>query len=73
MAYGAVSAVQVEPDGRLICVGTLSNNAIFLARLGSGGALDPSFGSNGFVTSPWHHSTTVNASGDRRMGSTAWA
>ena len=57
-AYDGIMGVVVQPDGKIVAAGattSVSNGAqgqLALARYTSTGALDPTFGTNGFLISP---------------------
>lgn len=56
------AAAALQPDGRILLVGSIPNSATsVLARLEPDGALDPTFGSGGVVTTTLGSSATARA------------
>jgi uncharacterized delta-60 repeat protein len=51
-AFDLASAVVLEPDGRIVAIGTSGSSQCALARYGRDGSLDSTFGSGGKVISP---------------------
>ena len=63
--YDAARTVLVQPDGKIVVCGRISDNTVdddkpfFLARYDSTGVLDPSFGAGGRIISPTYSDTYV--------------
>ncbi|MEO8198259.1 MAG: hypothetical protein ABI689_16190 [Thermoanaerobaculia bacterium] len=67
----AAQAVAVEPDGRIVLAGTVATGSgtseLALARYLPGGALDPSFGTNGKVVDPFSFGISHTGVAARRL------
>jgi uncharacterized delta-60 repeat protein len=59
-ARGATSLV-IQPDGKIVAVGTGDNDALELARYNTNGSLDTSFGSSGVVVTSFAQFSTFTA------------
>ena len=63
-AGGGASAALLQPDGRLVLVGECPGGLFLLvARLNTDGSLDPSFGTNGQVMTPFPPDGVFTAAG----------
>jgi uncharacterized delta-60 repeat protein len=63
-----ISALAVQEDGKIVAVGSSAGAAFVLARYDSEGALDPTFGGDGLVTTAFPDSLALEAN-DVALGS----
>jgi len=61
----SISDVAVQPDGKVVAVGT-ADSGFMVMRLLSNGALDGSFGSGGIVETNFGAAVATGAAGDAR-------